>query len=172
MILSVHLLAGAAIGSRIKNYWAIFICSVALHFLLDLLPHWEYLTEAQTMDSSGLGFSLIVIKALIDLAAGLFLVYWFYHNSPRFAPVLLGAFFAVLPDGLVFGQLLSLFLFQSAPWLLQKFYAFHLLLHFQERPGLFFWGIFLESLFFLATLGLAVRQTGKFPSFLRPLLKK
>ena len=39
------MLAGAAIGAHSPNVWAAFILGLISHYLLDALPHWEYLTS-------------------------------------------------------------------------------------------------------------------------------
>ena len=42
MILLVHLLFGAAIGSAVNNIWLAIILAFLSHFLLDLMPHIDY----------------------------------------------------------------------------------------------------------------------------------
>ncbi len=172
MILSVHMLVGAAIGSKVKNYWAIFIYSILAHFILDLLPHWEYLSESQTLDQSNLGFLLLTIKALGDLMVGSLIILWLFRSSPLLKRALFGAFFALLPDGLIFLYLLSHFLFSWVPPVLQYFYSLHDVLHFKERDGLLFWKIPLELLSFFLAGAVIAKETNKFPSLTKLLLTK
>ena len=43
MIITPHMLVGAAIGARVRNIWLVFILAWLSHYLLDFLPHWDYL---------------------------------------------------------------------------------------------------------------------------------
>ena len=170
MILSVHMLVGAAIGSRINNYWAIFFGSVLAHFLLDLLPHWEYLSASQMSDNSVLGLWLITLKALADMTIGFFIILALLRRQPQLKPALWGAFFALLPDGLIFLHILLQGLWQWTPPILEFFYSLHDILHFKERDGILFWKIAWEGLCFLLaffTIYLSVNKEKRSPPLKR-----
>ena len=45
MVLVPHMLVGAAIGSQVSSYWLAFLFGLMSHYLLDSLPHWDYLQK-------------------------------------------------------------------------------------------------------------------------------
>jgi len=96
MILLVHLLFGAAIGSMVKNVPPAIILAFLSHYFLDLFPHVEYpiknITEKNWKRSL-----LDFLKILIDFTLGALLVFLL---SPKTPLVFICAFFAILPDGL------------------------------------------------------------------------
>lgn len=91
MILLPHMLAGAALANLWpNNYWVILLALIS-HFLMDVIPHWEYLD---------IGFSIkkAIPKIVLDLFVGLLLVYF----SAGFSWwVLMSVFFSLLPDGFI-----------------------------------------------------------------------
>lgn len=92
MILSTHLVVGATVGSQIGNPAAAFTINLMLHYLLDSLPHWDYLDKVLKKD---------VPKILLDFIIGIVLLiplYWLFSPSINLASFLLGAAAAVLPD--------------------------------------------------------------------------
>ena len=98
MILTTHLLSGAALGANIKNPWLVVILSLILHFILDTLPHGDYLNQK----SSWRDFW----KVIIDLALGLGIVFIIIlSRDPALQTILniaIGIFFSLLPDGTTF----------------------------------------------------------------------
>lgn len=42
MILTPHMLVGAAIGAKISQPWLVLILSIIGHYLMDAAPHWDY----------------------------------------------------------------------------------------------------------------------------------
>jgi len=42
MVFTPHMLVGAAIGSQLDNIWLAFLLSLIGHYLVDMIPHWEY----------------------------------------------------------------------------------------------------------------------------------
>ncbi len=101
MILTPHLLIGAAIGSRLPSYGGVFALSIILHYLLDALPHREYQIENL---KNGLNKKFVIdgLKVAVDFFFGLGLVIWLTHNRPDFSFVMTGALSAALPDFLIF----------------------------------------------------------------------
>jgi len=98
MILTTHLLSGAALGANIKNPWLVVILSLILHFILDTLPHGDYLNQK----SSWRDFR----KVIIDLALGLgivFIIILSRNPAPQtILNIAIGIFFSLLPDGTTF----------------------------------------------------------------------
>ena len=96
MILFVHLLFGAAIGSIIKNPFLAIILAFLGHYLLDLIPHIEY--PIPNIENKQWKKSLPdFIKVFLDIALGLLAIFLLSKNQPI---IYVCAFFGVLPDGL------------------------------------------------------------------------
>ena len=96
MILLVHLLFAAAIGSVIKNIPLAIILAILSHYLLDILPHVEYNIEnieKKQWEKSLPQFA----KVLLDFCVGILLILIFSNNQPI---VYLCAILAIAPDGL------------------------------------------------------------------------
>jgi len=94
MILFVHLLFGAAIGSTIKNIPLAIVLAFLGHYFLDLLPHVDYSVEnIKNKQKMLLDFA----KVALDIFCGVLLIFIFSKNQPI---IYVCAFFAVIPDGL------------------------------------------------------------------------
>jgi len=106
MIITPHLLIGAAIGFKVKHFgWIIFL-GIISHFFLDIIPHWDYENKEFKVFSKNksykslLGFFLkIVIDSLIGLII-LFFVIWQKNitNSKYLLYILIGILASLLPD--------------------------------------------------------------------------
>jgi hypothetical protein len=101
MILLVHALIGAVIGSYITNYWLIFLLALISHFLMDIIPHRDYNTEPLE-ESMGITAWPTMIKIALDLGAGIVLILIFVWNSSIKSAIFLGMISAIIPDGLTF----------------------------------------------------------------------
>lgn len=144
MILSVHLLAGAAISSKARNYWAIFILALLSHFILDAIPHWEYAGLGTNI--SGDFFMAVTVKALLDILVGVSIICWLFKSSKLIQPALWGAFFALLPDGLIFIYILTQVFFGWHLTFLTYPIAFHDAVHFADGNVFIFWRVATESI--------------------------
>ncbi len=129
MILTAHLLVGAAIGSKIHIFWAVSIIALASHFFLDSLPHWEYHPGLKDGTIPKRNIFSFVIKLTIDFAVGLFLVIFFSWHSPNLIFVVLGAFVSILPDGFIFLHFALKTFFRREPLAIKKIRDFHHLVH-------------------------------------------
>ena len=100
MILLVHMLFGAAIGSVIKNVPLAIVLAFLGHYLLDLLPHIEYDIKNKEK-KQWLGIPLSIFKIVSDFLLGILLVLIFSNPSASsgYTVVYICAFFAILPDG-------------------------------------------------------------------------
>lgn len=96
MILLVHLLFGAAIGSVTKNIFLAIIVALLSHYFLDIFPHVEYPVIAIRGKQWRNAWHEI-IKISLDICGGLLLIYLFSKNQPT---TYICAFFAIVPDGL------------------------------------------------------------------------
>ncbi len=96
MILLVHILFGAAIGSIIINTpLAIFLAFLS-HYFLDLFPHIEYNIEISNKKQWGEKLWSIT-KIAIDFFSGLLLIFLLSKNN---STIYICAFFSIIPDGL------------------------------------------------------------------------
>ena len=126
MILTTHILSGALVGAEIKNPFYVAIISVAVHFLLDLFPHGDYLNKKSRLREFW--------KVAIDLAVGLGIVLAVIYlrnetsNKPLMINLSIGILFSLLPDGITF----------LCYWMKMKFlkpiYDFHQRLHLIHYP--------------------------------------
>lgn len=96
MILLVHMLFGALIGSIIQNpYLAIFLALLG-HYFLDFFPHVEY-SIFNIRDKNWSKSLPDFLKVFLDFLLGLFTIYLFSDGR---AIVYLCGFVALIPDGL------------------------------------------------------------------------
>lgn len=103
MLLTPHVLLGAAIGARISNPGAIFALSFAGHYLLDALPHYEYGIpglKGKLPDNKKIFIDFLKLAADLCLGAGLAL--FLTWDSPFRTGAILGMLSALIPDALLF----------------------------------------------------------------------
>jgi len=143
MVLTPHLLIGGAIGSKIKNYWAIFIIALISHFVLDAIPHWEYVIKI--VGVSGNEFLAITVEALLDILIGVSVISLLLKHSHLAKPALVGAFFAILPDGFIFVHALAQVFFDWNLTFLNPLINFHHQIHFSDGNDFLFWRIITET---------------------------
>lgn len=133
MILTTHVIAGAALAAAVPNRPMLaFVASAASHFLLDAIPHWDYKLRSSRKDKDnplnndivvGRDFWFDLIKISVDALVGLALGWFFFHSffTGQLAVLtfVAGAIGGLLPDALQFAY----FKFRS-PWLtaLQRFH--------------------------------------------------
>ncbi len=93
MMITPHVLVGAALAVKISNPFALVFAAVASHFIIDMIPHKDY--EIAPLARN---FYKLLLDGLIAAAA-----LWYVVASlplERQALIALGGFFAILPDGL------------------------------------------------------------------------
>ncbi|MFC1629620.1 hypothetical protein ACFL11_00100 [Patescibacteria group bacterium] len=150
MILTAHILTGAAIVTKTQNPFLGLLFAFLSHYLLDFLPHNDYSEKLKNIKErrwkkSFFDFSLVIL----DFSFGVLLVFLFSKNLFL---SLVGGFFAVLPDTF---SLLH-FLFHKNK-LLNKYYIFQKekLHYFNNKKVSVFWqtlvqaSVILISIFFL-----------------------
>lgn len=102
MILIVHMLFGAALGSIVKNpALAVFLAFLG-HYFLDIFPHIEYLksTEGSIKKiKSGKWQEYLpdILKVFLDFCLGILIIFIFSKNQPI---IYVCAAIAIVPDGL------------------------------------------------------------------------
>lgn len=147
MILTPHILAGAALATQISNPVAIIPAALAAHYLLDAVPHWDYDIRSSRKAA--------IVKVTADIALASTLIFYMIWNlaPEKQINILIGGFFGVMPDGLLF-----------LSWIIKKNYLaaftrFHdfwhgLIIPKGQQPA-FWWGLGVQiliialSLFFL-----------------------
>lgn len=99
MILVVHALVGAAISSQVKITWLGWVLAFFSHFILDLIPHYNYTLKGTTFNWKSKNFWLLMLKIGLDLAVGLILIIIFNNHKGNLLNILIGGFLGMLPDG-------------------------------------------------------------------------
>ncbi|MDD3486976.1 MAG: hypothetical protein PHF35_01185 [Candidatus Moranbacteria bacterium] len=126
MILASHILSGAVIGENINNPYIVAISAVAVHFLLDFVPHGDYLDKKSKFQEFW--------KVALDLLSGLgivFAILYFQKADFTFHQIqntAIGIFFSLLPDGL------TLLYWKMGMKFLGPIYRFHQKLHLIHYP--------------------------------------
>lgn len=96
-----HVLVGAAIAANVGNPALALPLAFASHFVLDLIPHANpsiYKTTKAGLPLPRRIKQIIVADSSVALLAGLLLGATFLPDVAKASIVVLGAFFAVLPD--------------------------------------------------------------------------
>ncbi|HSE29528.1 MAG TPA: hypothetical protein VLA77_03005 [Candidatus Saccharimonadales bacterium] len=128
-----HALTGAAIGIAVREPLLVVPLAFASHFALDVIPHFG---GHQIYTWGNKHFTRIIIA---DGIACLSIISLIITLNPSLAlPVLLGVFFAMLPDALLVHY------YTKKP-LNNWFHNFHLNLQWYEKPQ----GIVVEALYLL-----------------------
>lgn len=99
MILTTHILSGAVLGANIENPYAVAGLAVAVHFILDILPHGDYLNKKSKLREFW--------KVALDLTIGLGAIYAIFFvrgftSTADLRNIIVGIFFSLLPDGTTF----------------------------------------------------------------------
>lgn len=100
MFYFIHVLAGAVIAKYFPSLWPIIILSLIFHFILDIIPHKDNLTDIKLTRKT---YNKIKItnKAflfeLADMLIGIILIVCIYFTF-RSILMLIGIFFSLLPD--------------------------------------------------------------------------
>lgn len=107
MLSFAHAFTGGVIVHSVDNSVIAFSLAIASHFVLDMLPHWNPNLPKENKKYGRIKtntLALIFFDVIIALFLGLVLAYNSYMKSPHpwtFFRVILGSFFAVLPDLIV-----------------------------------------------------------------------
>ena len=94
MVLAPHMLVGAAIGSQVSNYWLAFLFGLISHYLVDTLPHWDYLQKFEISNPNH------IKKVIIDLLIGSFLVLFLTWSNTDKMIIFIAVFASILPDAI------------------------------------------------------------------------
>jgi len=126
MFLTPHILVGAAIGAKTHNLGLIIILGIVSHFILDKIPHWDYINSGLRDFRETKNFKFLfmdLFKIGVDGLIGLSIAFLIIHQSHQMANLLfivLGIFISILPDILL--GFVHLF---ARRGLTQKYVKFH-----------------------------------------------
>lgn len=147
MVLTVHILIGAAVATRTGNPILGLLFAFLSHYLIDAIPHKEYSIQ-NIKEGKWQNSSKDFLKIFLDILIGFFLIIIFQGN---YFLAFLGGLSAILPDILTFLH-----------FIFPKIKPLHLLSKFHEKTHWFkhskikiplFLGIFTQVLMlFLAIL--------------------
>ena len=138
MIFTAHLLTGAAMAARTQNHLLGLFFTFLSHYVLDMLPHKEYISFPVNPLKEKLKFSFTkIILITVDITAGVALLYFLSENKLL---ALTGGLLAALPDADnitgIFPKLLRI-------KLIKMHFQLHDRLHFLSvKKNPFFWKIF------------------------------
>jgi hypothetical protein len=145
MILTCHMVLGAAIAEKTGNPFLGLTFAFLSHYVLDLIPHKEYLKEIKPKRSHTFSNFL---KIGTDFIFGTLVLLFFSQNKIL---ALYGGFFAVLPDSI---NLAYFFPGIVNDKFLKIESVFHgKIIHFWEKKKIFlFWKIASQALVFSISL--------------------
>ncbi len=146
MILSTHFVFGMAVASQTDSRLLMPALSLASHFLLDRIPHWEYLDNAKQIKNN---FHLVFLDLLSPTIVSCLFFYWGWINFETLFWLNLGGFFAILPDGIVFLRYIT----KSKNIWLKKFFNFHRKNHTLVDLNKY-WGIITQVFIIFLSVGL------------------
>lgn len=87
------LVAGMIAGKFPGDLLTVSALSLASHFLLDAVPHWDFGTDYRSRSRAATG-----LLALADTACGIGLAYWLFGGRVDFLTLTAAVFFSELPD--------------------------------------------------------------------------
>ncbi len=126
MILATHFIVGASVASLTASPELLVFTPLVSHFVLDSLPHWEYIDSLADLKKNK-------ITVTLDLLIGPLLIFAFTYSNAipntKIAWILFGGLMGVLPDGIVF---IEYFLFPKSIFL-KKFESFHRFFHSEKK---------------------------------------
>lgn len=103
MILSIHTITGAVLGSNSNSLGQVILLGIVSHYFLDSIPHVEYkVRNIQKGDLKTAAHEFM--KIFFDLLLGLAVIFYLIQNKDIDQSILIftGSFFALLPDGIYF----------------------------------------------------------------------
>ncbi len=122
MILATHILTGTLIGAKIKNPFAIIAVSIIVHYLLDVIPHGEYLNRKSKFAKTWWKVTLDIFLGLFLSGIILFSQGWIFEKA-MLGRIILAIFFSLLPD------LTTLIYMLSKEKVLKSLYRFNQWVH-------------------------------------------
>ena len=162
MLGSTHFIAGAAIGRATGNPFLAVIFGLIAHFLMDLIPHFDY---GYFFKKNVRSFLIAVSDPFAGLLIFLLIAYFKHYNLEQFLIAFIGGLACILPD--VLGVGIKFFKIKKLKW----FCYFHDRLHwfikekfdpFEWKKGYITkkgiaWGVIYQIPFIVFSLWLLIR---------------
>jgi hypothetical protein len=106
MLLTPHTIIGIAIGASVPQMEIAVPVSFGMHFLADLVPHWDFFSDADTAEQKTTGWRPIAVMGdlILAVAIGMFFTLyalWVLNNPYMAVNIFLCGVAAVLPDALI-----------------------------------------------------------------------
>ena len=100
MVALPHMIVGAALGAYSPNVLIAFGLGFFSHYLLYLLPHWDYIDDIKDFNFRGSKKENLrhLKKISLDFIIGVALVVLLSWSQPQRALIFIGAIAAILPD--------------------------------------------------------------------------
>ena len=89
MLETPHALVGLVVAATLPNPWISLPLAFLSHFLVDMLPHWNWEPDTRPLSLLGIVLDLILLEIL---------TVYFVAHSPQPMILAAGSFFAILPD--------------------------------------------------------------------------
>jgi len=109
MFAIIHALLGGIIGLNLNSVWLVIFLSLASHFLLDMLPHWDGTCGKKPCQPNGklaTKKSTLILRFFDFSVAIITIIFLFFQFNNKM--LILGAIFAILPDIAKIGYLTPL----------------------------------------------------------------
>lgn len=153
MLLTPHALVGATIGASTDNIYLIIILAIISHFVLDLLPHFDWATWHEHDKNKEGEFKLELKDYLLVTFDGLLmlmLIYGIWTNHDKNVLILVGSLMAILVD-----------LIDAVPFwnkIVRKYYLFnklhnlHKKIQYQLKAKYWYWGVVTQIIIIMIML--------------------
>jgi len=113
MIIASHIIVSGLLGATTQNYFLAAVFGFVSHYVLDAIPHWDYLSgefiskvKTETGFLKKKKFWQTMFKVAFDILTGLgllFIIFIVIIKNPvpkNIIPIFISIFFGVLPDAL------------------------------------------------------------------------
>ena len=113
MILASHIIVSGLLGATTQNYFLAAVFGLSSHYMLDVIPHWDYLSDefiskikTETGFLKNKKFWRTMLKVAFDILIGLSLLFVIFITTTKnpipknIIPIFISIFFGVLPDAL------------------------------------------------------------------------
>lgn len=132
MLSSTHFITGAAIGKFTGNPLLAVVFGLVSHFLMDLIPHWDYGYHFKKRIDS---FLIAMSDPAVGLVIYLLIGYFSHFTANQWINSFLGGAICLVPD--IMGVFIKLFKIKQLKW----FNFFHDRLHWfiKEKYDVFEW---------------------------------
>ena len=106
MIITPHLILGAAIGAKVKHFGWIIVLGLLSHLILDRIPHWDYGKKIEKLSRDKYlkkNLFIVLLKMGIDGMIGLIIVILIIWQKDMINPeylsfIIVGIFASLFPD--------------------------------------------------------------------------